>query len=291
MYDAIQRLRESGKPGVLATVTAVRGSSPGAIGSKMLVTPDGETVGTVGGGCVDGQVYAELEEVIASETPRTLTVDLTEKADPEQGLICGGRVEVFLEPIVTTHLVICGSGHIAYALAQLAAPLDFRVTVLDDRERFLNAERFPGCKLLLGEFEQLLAETEAPEGAFFAVVTRGHRYDQECLEWALRQRRPRYVGLVGSRVKIQKILLRARDAGFSEELLTRVRAPIGLDVGAVTVEEIAVAIAAELVAVRRRGPEVSRDLREPGRVDPRKAKRPPATALPPPRASTVRASE
>src|SRR5690606_23016544 len=106
-----------------------------------------------------------------------------------------------------------------------------------------------------------------------------------------RQRGARYVGLVGSRVKIQKILLRAREAGFSAEQLSRVRAPIGLDVGAVTVEGIAVAIAAELGAVRRRGPEASRDLRAPGRVDPRKAKRPPATALPPPRASTLRASE
>ncbi len=281
VYDAIQRLRESGVPGVLATVTAIRGSSPGALGSKMLVTRDGQTVGTVGGGCVDGQVYAELDEVLATETPRSLTIDLSESDDPEHGLICGGRVEVFLEPIVTTHLVICGSGHIAHALARLALPLDFRVTVLDDRARFLNEERFPGCALHLGEFEDLLQQVSAPEGAFFAVVTRGHRYDQECLEWALRQARPRYVGLVGSFAKIRKILLRARDKGYDEEALSRVRAPIGLDIGAVTVEEIALAVAAELVAVRRRGPEASRDLRVPGRVDPRKAKLPPPTELPP----------
>lgn len=281
VYDAIHRLRQSGKAGILATVVAVKGSSPGALGSKMLLTEDGEAVGTVGGGCIDGQVWAELPDVVASEQARTITVDLTERDDPEHGLICGGRVDVFLEPILTTHLVICGSGHIAHALARLAAPLDFKVTVLDDRPQFLNAERFPGAALVLGEFEETLARHRAPRGAFVAIVTRGHRHDQECLEWALRQDAPRYVGLVGSRAKIRKILLRAREQGFSEEQLERIRSPIGLDIGAITVEEIAVSIAAELVAVRRRGIEASRDLRCPGRVDPRQSALPPATKLPP----------
>lgn len=280
VYDALQRLRETGEPAVLATVVGIKGSSPGALGAKMLITRSGETVGTVGGGCVDGMVYGELASVLAEERPRSLTVDLTENDDPEHGLICGGRVEVFLEPIVTTHLVICGSGHIAHALAGMATALDFRVTVLDDREQFLNAERFPDAKRLVGPFDDLLARYRAPHGAFVCVVTRGHRYDQQCLEWALAQDSPRYVGLVGSRAKIRKILLRAREQGHPEALLERVRAPIGLDIGSVTIDEIAVSIAAELVAVRRRGPQVSRDLREPGALDPRKAKLPPATQLP-----------
>lgn len=285
VYDAIQRLRQTGQPGVLATVVAIRGSSPGALGAKMLVTLDGKAVGTVGGGCIDGQVFAEARGVIAEETPRTLTVDLTEKDDPEHGLICGGRVDVFLEPIVTTHLVICGSGHIALALARLAVPLDFQVTVLDDRPQFLNPERFPGCALRLAPFEETLSSWKAPHGAFVAVVTRGHRHDQECLEWALAQE-TRYVGLVGSRAKIRKILLRAREKGFDEAALQRIRSPIGLDIGAVTVEEIAVSIAAELVAVRRRGIEATRELKNPGRVDPRLAGLPPATQLPPRREAT-----
>jgi xanthine dehydrogenase accessory factor len=279
VYDAVQRLRQSGEPGVLATVTAVRGSSPGALGAKMLITADGHTTGTVGGGCVDGQVYAEMAEVISTETPRTLTIDLTESDDPEHGLICGGSVEVFLEPILTTHLVVCGSGHIAHALAPLARRLDFQVTVIDDRAQFLNEERFPECRLVLGEFGDVLGEFKAPAHAFVAVVTRGHRHDQECLEWALGQR-ARYVGLVGSRAKIRKILLRAQEQGFDPDELEKIRSPIGLDIGAVTVDEIAVSIAAELVAVRRRGIESSRDLRLPGRVDPRHAKLPPATRIP-----------
>lgn len=287
VYDAIARLRETGQAGVLATVVSIKGSSPGALGSKMLLTPEGEAVGTVGGGCIDGQVWAEMRDVLLSERPRTITVDLTERDDPEHGLICGGRVDVFLEPIQTTHLVICGSGHIAHALARLAAPLDFKVTVMDDRPQFLSAERFPGANLILGEFDDVLARYRAPLGAFVAVVTRGHKHDQACLEWALRQDSPRYVGLVGSRAKIRKVLLRAREQGLTDAQLERVRSPIGLDIGAVTVEEIAVSVAAELVAVRRRGLEASRDLRVPGRVDPRKATLPPATKLPPPRRPVV----
>ncbi|MGE0706788.1 MAG: XdhC family protein [Planctomycetota bacterium] len=272
VYDGVQELRRSGEPGVLATVVGIRGSSPGALGSKMLIARDGRTWGTVGGGCVDGQVYAELADVLATERPKSFTVDLTEDHDPEQGLICGGRVEVFLEPILTTHLVICGSGHIAHALAPMARALDFQVTVLDDREQFLNAARFPGCELRLGEFDDLLKGYHAPAGSFIAVVTRGHRYDQECLEWGLSQRDPRYVGLVGSRKKIHTIVQRAAEKGFPAAHLERVRAPIGLDIGAITVEEIAVSIAAELIAVRRRGAAASRDLREPGLLNERERK-------------------
>lgn len=281
VYQAIERLRREGRPGVLATVVAIRGSSPGALGSKMLVTPDGETVGTVGGGCVDGMIYAEVEAVLRSERPKTVVADLSDDDDPEHGLICGGRVEVFLEPLVTTHLFICGSGHIAHALARLAEPLDFAVTVIDDREQFLNAERFPQATRVLGEFEQVLDELQAPPHSFIAIVTRGHRHDQECLEWALRQD-ARYVGLVGSRAKIHTILERARDKGFPAEQLEGVRSPIGLDIGAVTVEEIAVAIAAELVAVRRRGGQASRELKHPGQLDERAARQArlgPATSL------------
>jgi xanthine dehydrogenase accessory factor len=284
VYDAISELRRTGRPGVLATVVSIKGSSPGALGSKMLVTPDGRVWGTVGGGCVDGHVYAEMDAVLREERPRTFTIDLTDDDDPEHGLICGGRVEVFLEPIQTTHLVICGAGHIGHALAKLAGPLDFQVTVIDDRDQFCNAERFPGATLRCASFGETLGCYEAPHGAFVCVVTRGHRFDEECLQWALRQESTRYVGLIGSHVKIRKLLLRLRDEkGFDEQLLRGVRAPVGLDVGAVTVEEIAVSIAAELVAVRRRGPGVSRDLREPGQVDPKKAKRRAATDLPPKR--------
>ncbi|MBL4848058.1 MAG: XdhC family protein [Planctomycetes bacterium] len=272
VYEGIRELRESGINGVLATVVGLRGSSPGALGSKMLIARDGRTWGTVGGGCVDGQVYAELNEVIATERPKTFTLDLSENDDPDHGLICGGQVEVFLEPIVTTHLIICGSGHIAHSLADLAQKLDFEVSVMDDRKRFLNAERYPGCRLLLGDFEDLLANHTAPEGAYVAIVTRGHRYDQECLEWALAQANPHYIGLVGSRSKIHAIVKRAADKGHRPEDLAKVRAPIGLDLGSVTVEEIAVSIAAELVAVRRRGPDASRTLENPGSLSDREQK-------------------
>lgn len=289
VYEAIQKAIAAGEPAVVATVVRVIGSSPGSLGSKMLVTKAGEAVGTVGGGCVDGEVYAAAKHVLADEQPRLIQVDLTESDDPSHGLICGGRVEVFLEPLVTPHLYICGAGHIGHALAKLARPLDFMVTVIDDRERFLSEDRFPGCERLVAPFEETLANLAPRTPAYVAVVTRGHRYDQECLEWAIAQD-ARYVGLVGSRTKIRKILERARDRGLSQERLERVRAPIGIDVGAVTVEEIAVSIACELVAVRRRGPTASRELESPGVLDERdlrhrRGRKP--TDLGPPRESKV----
>jgi xanthine dehydrogenase accessory factor len=259
VYDAIQRYFLAGTPAVLATVVRVRGSAPGSLGSKMVVTPSGESVGTVGGGCVDGQVFAEAKKVLEDERPRTITIDLTENEDPDHGLICGGKVEVFLEPLVAANLYICGAGHIGHALAPIARKLDFRVTVIDDRARFLSEERFPGCERIVAPFEEVLPKLATRKPAYVTVVTRGHTYDQECLEWGLRQD-ARYVGLVGSKVKIRKILARASEAGYPPERLAAVRAPIGLDVGAVTVEEIAVAIAAELVAVRRLGARISRRL-------------------------------
>lgn len=271
VYEAIQRLVLSGEPAVLATVVRVRGSAPGSLGSKMLILGSGEAVGTVGGGCVDGQVFTESRKVFDDELPRTITVDLTGVDAPdEHQLICGGKVDVFLEPLISPQLYICGSGHIAHALARLAGPLGFKVTVLDDRAQFNNAARFPDCERIVAPFAETLATLRARAPAYVCVVTRGHAQDQECLEWALSQD-ARYVGLVGSKVKIQKIVERAIEKGFPPDRLERIRAPIGLDVGAVTVEEIAVAIAAELIAARRLGAGLSRKLapRDPAPPCPR----------------------
>jgi xanthine dehydrogenase accessory factor len=217
-------------------------------------------VGTVGGGCVDGKVFDEAKRVLMDETPRQITVDLTEVDDPDHALICGGKVDVFLEPLVAPNLYVCGAGHVGQALAKLAVPLGFRVTAIDDRAHFLNEARFPGCHLIMAPFSETLAKLEAQAPAYVAVVTRGHAFDQECLEWGLRQPNARYVGLIGSRVKIAKIRERALEKGFTPEQLAKVRGPIGLDIGAVSVEEIAVSIAAELIAVRRMGDDVSRKL-------------------------------
>jgi xanthine dehydrogenase accessory factor len=264
VYDAIRTLDETGEPAVLATIVKVVGSSPGELGAKMVIDANGRSWGTVGGGCIDGMVFTEARRVIEEDRPRTIVVDLTENEDPDHGLICGGRVEVFLEPLFSPTLYICGAGHIGAALARIMAPLDWKVVVLDDRARFASAERFPSAERIVAGFDDTLGKLRARRGAFIAVVTRGHKFDQQCLEWALRQDDARYVGLVGSKVKITKILHRAREAGYPAEKIARIRAPIGLDVGSITVEEIAVAIAAEMIAVRRRGPDASRELLNPG---------------------------
>lgn len=289
LFSLLERIREveaRGEPAALATVVRVIGSSPGHLAAKMLVTASGEAHGSVGGGCVDGAVFAAAREVIRDERPRTITVDLTESPDPDHGLICGGRVEVFIEPLIAPRLFILGAGHVGQAVARAATPLGFRAVVVDDRERFASRQRFPEAVAIhVGEFRDVLPSLEAGPTASVLVVTRGHRYDELCLEWGARTE-ARYVGLIGSHVKIRKICARLRARGVPEEALARVRAPIGIDVGAVTVEEIAAAVAAELVAVRRLGAQVGRALAplDPDRpaLPPHRARRAPQEGAPEP---------
>lgn len=262
VYGAIDELRVNGGAGVVATVVAVRGSSPASLGSKMLIIDGGAAVGTVGGGCVDGQVWAAAREVLLRGVPQSLEVDLTDQEDdPNHGLICGGRVTLFLEPLLCNRVYVCGAGHVGEALCRLLRPLDFSAVVIDDRESFASAERFPHAQCVVENFDVALSGLEPEPDASIVIVTRGHRYDEVCLRWAL-GKKVRYVGLIGSRVKVTKLVARLRDEGVESERLRSIRAPIGLDIGSVTVEEIALSIAAELVAVRRLGSDRPRELAE-----------------------------
>lgn len=254
VYEAIARLKARGGRGVLATVTAVRGSAPASLGAKMLVIEGEDRAhGTVGGGCVDGQVWAESRRILHEGKPRAFELDLTDREDdPDHGLICGGLVTLFLEPLVTEKLFICGAGHVGQALARFAGDLGFAVEVIDDRALFANPARFPGAALRVGPFEETLQGIAPDASASVVIVTRGHHYDELCLRWALTTR-ARYKGLIGSKVKISKLFARLMAEGVAVEELAAIRAPIGLHLGAVTVEEIALAAAAELVAARRLG--------------------------------------
>lgn len=261
VYRAIARLEQNGGRAVVATVTSIRGSSPATLGSKMLII-EGEdrAVGTVGGGCVDGQVWAEAGEVLRRGRPKNLELDLTDREDdPNHGLICGGLVTVFLEPLLTEKIYICGAGHVGKALYDFTQSLDFQSVVFDDREMFANPGRFPEAKIIVEDFETGLPKLDPKANDSIVIVTRGHRYDEACLRWALTHK-VRYIGLIGSKVKISKLFQRLLDDGFAPEKLKNVRAPVGLDIGAVTVEEIALSIASELVAFRRIGASIHRGL-------------------------------
>lgn len=251
LFDLIADLRHRGEPAALATIVSVKGSSPGKQSMKMLVTVDGRVTGSVGGGCMEADVYEAAQEVLATDKPKLLEFTLTEEHGGDGGLLCGGKVEVFVEPLTVPILVLCGAGHVSKAVATIAEMSGFRVVVVDDREDFAHPDRFPmAAEVRAGPWEEVLGGIEAGENTYVVIVTRGHRMDGTCLGWAV-ETPARYIGMIGSKRKIRAIYDDLRAGGVTDDALRRVRAPIGLDIGAMTSEEIAVAIVAEMIAVRR----------------------------------------
>lgn len=229
----------------MATVLERHGSAPGTPGQKLYLGADGTCIGTVGGGAVERAVLEALGAVLEGGAKHEVR---TFKLGPELGMCCGGRLVVLIEPIAgLVPSLIIGAGHVGTAVAPVLAKLGFAVTVVDAREEWSPEGRIPGVRCILGEFDE--ADVD-PVGACL-VMTHDHALDQSAIEWALR-RGFAYVGGVGSRAKAERTRQRLEAKGFSEEDRSRVRMPIGVDIGARTPDEIAVAIAAELVAWRRR---------------------------------------
>lgn len=253
IFEEIARMRANGERGALATVISTRGSTPGRETMRLLVRESGSFAGTVGGGCVEAEVVELARAVIADETPRRETFRLTESATGASGLLCGGEIEVFVEPITMPTLLLFGAGHVSRDLCDIAARAGFRVTVADDRASFANADRFPLAQRVVAAptFEACFEKLPVTRSTYCVVVTRGHAMDLECTDFALHSEAP-YVGLIGSRVKVKAVLGRLRDGGRLDGVdLARLHAPIGLDLGGGTHGEIAVAVVAELIAHRR----------------------------------------
>src|SRR5690348_13893278 len=187
-----------------------------------------------------------------SEKPRTLTFNLNQNPKYDTGLVCGGTLDIFIEPVLPpASLYIFGAGHVSVNLYKAAKNAGFDVTVVDDRESYASRDRFPDAKEVMAEdFDQAMAKITPNESSYVVIVTRGHRDDMRVLRWAV-QTQARYVGMIGSKRKTITIFRELTQEGLAPELFERVHAPIGLDIGAVTPEEIAVAITAELIAVRR----------------------------------------
>jgi xanthine dehydrogenase accessory factor len=252
VYEEIVKLRQEGRRGAIATIVNVRGSIPSFHTAKMLVRDDGSLHGTIGGGCVEAEVWQAAREVMESEKPRTLTFNLNQDPKYDTGLVCGGTLDIFIEPVLPPALLyIFGAGHVAVSLYKVAQAAGFDVSVVDDRESYANRERFPQAREVVAkDFEQAMSHLTPNESSYVVIVTRGHRDDMRCLRWAV-QTRARYVGMIGSKRKTIAIYKELVKEGMAVELFERVHAPVGLDIGAVTPEEIAVAITAELIAVRR----------------------------------------
>ena len=253
LYEEIVRLRKDGRRGAVATIVNVRGSIPSFKTAKMLVRDDGSIVGTIGGGCVEAEVWQAAREVMESEKPRTLTFDLNQDPKYDTGLVCGGTLEIFVEPILPpAELFIFGAGHVAASLYKVARIAGFDVTIVDDREAYANRERFPEAQQVVAEdFDKAAAKLLPSESSYIVIVTRGHRDDMRMLRWAV-QTPARYIGMIGSKRKTITIFKELQIEGLAAHLFDRVHAPVGLDIGAITPEEIAVSITAELIAARRK---------------------------------------
>src|SRR5580692_6590854 len=253
IYEEIVKLQREGRSGAVATIVNSRGSIPSFQSAKMLIRDDGSIAGTIGGGCVEAEVWQAAREVIASEKPRTLSFDLNQDPKYDTGLVCGGTLEIFIEPVLPTPLLyIFGAGHVAIELFKAARNAGFDCIVADDREAYANPERFPDAlQIIAKDYDEALADLVPSESSYIVIATRGHRDDMRILRWAV-QTEARYIGMVGSKRKAITVFRELTREGLKPELFERVHSPVGLDIGAITPEEIAVAIVAELIAMRRR---------------------------------------
>lgn len=251
IFEEILRLRREGKRAALATIVHTNGSIPSYESSRMLVHEDGSIAGTIGGGCVEAEVWAAAKEVMRAEAPRKMVFNLNNDASYDNGLICGGTLEVFVEPILPQPtLYIFGGGHVSIALANAAHAAGFAIGVVDDREAFANKQRFPMASAVYTSFEEAFEKLKPNPSTYLVIVTRGHKDDMHVLAWAVRTE-ARYVGMIGSKRKVISVYKALEKEGYKPEEFERVHAPVGLDIGALTPEEIAISITAELIAIRR----------------------------------------
>ncbi|MDP6354347.1 MAG: XdhC family protein [Planctomycetota bacterium] len=339
LYDQIIELSQAGLKCALCTLVSTRGSTPQEAGAKLLVFPDGKTAGTIGGGCVEAEVRRRALQALDSGSPQVMDFVLDHDFGWDDGLICGGRMDVFVDvldehsagifqelrnrveaksPIVLGSfikgenagakflyaaeeneligleggessedirkaarrsrtanetsllpvaesedqvflephlpkptLLIAGAGHVGQALTHQGQLLDFEVVVVDDRETFANPDVLPDAdKIIVDDIPSVLKEFPVDEDTYIVIVTRGHLHDQDAL-FSVIDRPAAYKGLIGSRRKIRMIFDEFKRLGVDEELMRNVYAPIGLDIASVTVPEIALSIAAQLVLVRR----------------------------------------
>jgi xanthine dehydrogenase accessory factor len=253
IYRTLLDAKRDGRPTALATVIRARGSVPRHATSKMLVFPDGQIVGTVGGGELESRTIEASKESIRSGQARLESYSLAGPREDAVG-VCGGQVEVFIEPILPPPtLLVLGCGHVGVAVAHLAKWLGFRVVVTDDREELCSQAHVPDAdRYLPGEIGEVLSQLPLDHQTYAVAVTRGYPFDVAAVPILLESAVP-YIGVIGSRRRWATTVEELTSQGFKEEDLQRIKSPVGLHLGAETPEEIAVSIMAEIIMFRNRG--------------------------------------
>ncbi len=252
VYEELVRERSEGRACALATIVNAVGSIPSYQTAKMLVREDGTIVGTIGGGAAEAAVIAEAKEVLTSGVSRMVTYDLHENPRMDIGMVCGGSLNVYVEAIQPPRVAyLFGAGHVNALTAKAARLAGFEVEVIDDRPEFASKERFPDARTLhTGDMKAALAGLKPNSRALIFIATRGHALDADALRWAVATPAA-YIGMIGSRRKVQFVCNKLKLDGVSDEQFARVNAPVGLNIGATTPEEIAIAVAAEMIACVR----------------------------------------
>jgi xanthine dehydrogenase accessory factor len=253
IYEEIVRLRTQGMRAGLATIIARKGATPRKDSAKMLVYADGGQLGTIGGGSAEAEVRNEALAIMETGNAKILSFDL-QNVDPEESaLVCGGFMEVYVEPVLPDPtLFIFGAGHVSKALAEAVKPVGFKVVIIDDRIKYANAERFPGADAFYVDgWEEAWKRLPVNETSYLFLATRGHQFDLICLRLAL-QSQAKYIGMLGSLKKARMLFELLEKEGIDASSFKRVSVPTGLDIGSETPEEIAVSIVAELIAVRKK---------------------------------------
>ncbi len=252
LYDEIVRLRSLGQKCAVATIVQVNGSIPSFESAKILVREDGSFMGTVGGGCVEAEVWNAAREVIETEKPRHLSFSLGQDAAYDEGLICGGQLNIFVEPVIPQpRAFIFGGGHVSKGISKIATLAGFSTSIIDNREAFANKERFPEAETTYAEeYEDVFPKLPVNSSSYIIIVTRGHRDDMRVLRWAVNTP-AKYIAMIGSKRKTISVVHELEKEGIAREAFDKVFAPMGLEIGAEMPEEIAISVVAEMIAIRR----------------------------------------
>jgi xanthine dehydrogenase accessory factor len=249
-------LLENGNRVALCTIIEKKGSGPREVGAKMIVDENGNTIGTIGGGNLERALIKEALKVLGKGKPSKTTISLHKKAKRgtvKTGLICGGELTIFIDVIKPKkRLIIVGAGHIAKPLAKIADIIGYSLTIIDDNERLANKNRFPMAeRIITGDLNLSLDKLDIAPKDFVVIVHGEPEHDYLALRKVL-EKRPTYIGLLGSKTKVALLTERLKATGFNEEDLSVLHAPIGLDINAKSPEEIGVSILAEVIREGKR---------------------------------------
>ena len=256
VLEKVVQLLKNRKKVALCTVIEKRGSGPRDVGAKIAVSEDGEIVGTIGGGNLERVLVEEALKALKVGKSKKIVFSLREGVERRDavktGLICGGEITIFIDVIEPKpRLIIIGSGHVGYPLAKLADILGFEIVIVDDNRELATRECFPMAKeILVGDFTEILDKVEVRPDDFVVIVHGEPEHDYLALKKML-EKNVRYIGLLGSKMKVAKLKERLKGEGVGEDVFKNLYAPVGLDIGAQTPEEISISILAQIIKIRR----------------------------------------